>query len=60
MSTNIRPATTGDTANGKSISAMRKVRPGNLNRDIAHAAATPKTMFATSAIGTVVRVRMIE
>src|SRR5262245_43050288 len=60
ISTNINPATTGDTANGRSISAVNKVRPGNAKREIAQAAVRPKITFATNAIGTTVSVRMIE
>ena len=47
----LRPATTGDTENGKSISVSSTVRPGNRNRAMAQAAATPKTTFNATATG---------
>ena len=39
---NIKPATTGDTENGRSISVMSSALPRNSNLAIAHAAARPK------------------
>jgi hypothetical protein len=42
------------------MSAVRIERPGKSKRAIAHAAAIPKTMLATSAIGTTVSVSKIE
>jgi hypothetical protein len=57
MSTNIRPATTGDTEKGRSMSATSSVRPGNEKREMAQAEQTPNTTLATSAIGTTVSVR---
>ena len=52
-STNIRPATTGEMANGRSMSVIRRLRPGKSNRAIAQAAATPKTRLAGTAIAAV-------
>src|SRR5262245_24772702 len=60
IKTNINPATTGDTANGKSIIAVSKVRPGKSKREMAHAAVRPKRTFAANAMGTTVMVRRIE
>ena len=54
------PTTTGDTANGRSMNAVRSARPGNLKRAIAHAAATPKTMFASTAAGATINVSFTE
>ena len=47
----------GETANGKSMIAVRMVLPGKRNRAIAQAAATPKTMLQQTAIGATVSVR---
>ena len=44
--TKIKPATTGDTANGKSMSAVSRRLPRKSNLVIAQAAAMPKTAFA--------------
>ena len=44
--TKIRPATTGDTANGRSISVVSRRLPRKSNLVIAHAAAIPKTALA--------------
>ena len=41
----MRPETTGDTENGRSIRVIRKVLPRNSNLAIAQAAASPKTRF---------------
>src|SRR5262245_10013514 len=60
INTNINPATMGDTANGKSIRAVSKVRPGKSKREIAHAVVRPKMTFAANAMGTTVSVKMIE
>src|SRR4051812_10396964 len=60
MRTNISPATTGETEKGRSMSAVSSVRPGNRNRAMAQAAATPKTRLARRASGTTVRVKRIE
>src|SRR5262249_47724796 len=51
MSTSASPTTTGDTANGRSMSVTSAVRPGNRNRAIAHAAAMPNTVFSATAAG---------
>ncbi|MNC98027.1 hypothetical protein D3C83_158720 [compost metagenome] len=55
-STKIKPDTTGDTANGRSISVTRKALPLKSNLAIAHAAATPKTRLAGTAIAATSRV----
>ena len=44
---------TGETANGRSISVVRRLFPGNLNLAIAQAAAMPKATFAGTTIATV-------
>src|SRR4051812_7300742 len=43
--TNIRPATTGDTENGRSISVISSDFPRKLNFAMAHAAQIPKITF---------------
>jgi hypothetical protein len=45
-----RPAMTGDTANGRSISVTSALLPRNSNFAIAHAAATPKIMLSGTVI----------
>src|SRR5690606_14946387 len=45
-STNTRPATTGDTENGRSIRVIRNCLPRNWNLAMAQAAATPNTRFS--------------
>src|SRR6266446_4640422 len=55
----MRPATTGETENGRSISAVSNVRPGKRKREMLQAAAMPKTRFVTTAIGATVIVRRI-
>ena len=47
---------TGDTANGRSISVISNCFPRNWNLPIAHAAATPKTRFAGTAMAAAVNV----
>ncbi|MEZ4547762.1 MAG: hypothetical protein R3B51_08600 [Thermodesulfobacteriota bacterium] len=59
MRTKLSPATTGETAKGRSISAVSSALPGKLKRAIAHAADMPNTRFAATAIGTTVRVSFI-
>ena len=49
--TKISPATTGDTANGKSMSVVSRRLPRKSNRVIAHAAAMPKTALAGTVSG---------
>src|SRR5271165_1678730 len=51
---------TGDTANGRSISVVRTLFPGNLNFAIAQAAATPNATLAGTTIATVSSVSLIE
>src|SRR6478609_6215515 len=50
---------TGDTAKGKSMSVMRRLLPRKLNLAIAHAAATPNTRFAGTAIAAAVSVSLM-
>ncbi len=60
ISISISPTTTGETENGKSISAVSSVRPGNRNRAISQAAAMPNSVFSTTAIGVTINVSLIE
>src|SRR5688572_1276576 len=53
------PATTGDTANGRSISVISRFFPGNRYLEINHAAETPNTMLSGTAIAAVSSVRRI-
>ena len=57
--TNIKPATTGDTENGRSISVMRMGLPGNSNLAIAHAAANPNRTFSGTVMAATSSVRRI-
>src|SRR5262245_4079576 len=59
-STNTSPATTGETENGRSIRVTSSVRPGNRNRAMHHAAATPKTRLSATATGATVMVNRME
>src|SRR5262249_52280195 len=54
------PTTTGETEKGRSMSAVRSVRPGKRKRAMAHAAAMPKTRFNPTATGATMRVSLIE
>src|SRR5690606_40450443 len=54
-----RPATTGETENGRSIRVIRKALPRKSNLAIAQAAAMPKTALRGTAIAAVMRVRRI-
>ncbi|KAG1157782.1 hypothetical protein G6F35_019181 [Rhizopus arrhizus] len=56
---NTRPATTGDTENGRSISVIRNCLPRNWNFVMAQAAATPNTRFTGKAIAATSSVRRI-
>ena len=47
---NVSPAITGETASGRSASAMSSVRPGTFPFAIAHAAVSPNTTFSGTAI----------
>jgi len=49
-STNTRPATTGDTENGRSISEISTCLPRNSNLAMAQAATTPNTRFNGTAM----------
>jgi hypothetical protein len=53
------PATTGETANGRSMAEVSSVRPGKRKRTMAQAAASPKTMFRATATGATVKVSRI-
>ena len=55
----MRPEMTGDTAKGRSISVVRRLLPGNLNFEMAQAAAMPKTTLAGTTIATVSSVSRI-
>ena len=57
--TNIKPATTGETENGRSMSVTRAGLPGNLNFAIAHAAAKPKRTFSGTLIAVTINVKRI-
>ena len=46
----MRPETTGDTENGRSISVIRTLFPGNANLAMVHAAAIPNTRLSGTAI----------
>src|SRR5580765_764644 len=46
----MRPETTGDTENGRSISVVRAFFPGNVNFAIVQAAAIPNTRLTGTAI----------
>jgi hypothetical protein len=56
---NIKPATTGDTENGRSINVMSSVLPRNSNLAIAHAAARPKTTLSGTLIAAMSKVSFI-
>ena len=58
-STKQRPATTGDTENGRSISVIRNALPRKSNLAIAQAAAMPKTALSGTATAAVIRVSRI-
>src|SRR5258706_6043245 len=57
--TNIKPATTGETEKGRSIKVIRKVLPRNSNLAIAHAAAKPNTTFIGTLMTATSKVRRI-
>src|SRR4249919_1859594 len=57
-STRHRPATTGDTANGRSISASSTRLPRNSKRVTAHAVSTPKNALSGMTIAAVSRVSL--
>ena len=46
----MRPAITGDTENGRSISVSRRLRPRKSNFAMHHAAATPNTRLSGTAM----------
>ena len=54
--THTKPAITGDTANGRSISEINNARPRNRNLVNAHAAASPKAVFNGTEIAAAVKV----
>ena len=51
---------TGDTENGRSISAIKKERPLNRNFVTDHAAASPKTTLRGTTIAAMAAVSRIE
>jgi hypothetical protein len=53
----MRPETTGDTASGRSMRAVRIVLPRKSKRAIAHAAQRPKPRLAGTAMPATRRVR---
>src|SRR3546814_8730944 len=55
----MRPETTGDTENGRSINVIRKLFPRKSNFVIAQEAATPKTMLSGTAIAATSKVSFI-
>src|SRR6266566_4396547 len=55
----MRPETTGETENGKSISVTRKLLPTKSNFPIAQAAATPKIRFSGTAMPAAISVKRI-
>ena len=57
--TNIKPATTGDTENGKSSSVVSNCLPRKSKRVKSHAIATPKTALTGTTIAAVIRVNLI-
>lgn len=59
-STYIRPATTGEMENGRSIKVVKNALPLNSYLAIHHAAATPKTRFKGTAISAVISVSLME
>ena len=59
ISTKIRPAITGDTENGRSISVISTLLPRKSNLAIAQAAATPNTRLSGTAIAAVSSVSRI-
>ena len=58
-STKQRPATTGETENGRSMKVMRKALPRKSNLAIAQAAATPKTALSGTAMAAAISVSWI-
>ena len=58
--TSTRPATTGETANGRSISVMSRLLPRNSNFAMAQAAQMPNTVFTGTTIAAVSSVSRIE
>ena len=55
--TYIKPTTTGETENGRSINVVSNCLPRNSNLAIAHAAATPNTTFKGIAIAAANKVK---
>ena len=51
---------TGDTENGRSISAIKRARPLNRNFVTDHAAASPKTIFRGTTMAAMPMVSRIE
>ena len=59
MRMKIRPATTGDTAKGRSISVISRLLPLNSNLAMAQAAATPNRMLKGSTASAMTMVSQI-
>src|ERR1035437_3764770 len=57
--TNINPATTGDTENGRSMSVIKIDLPRNSNLATAHAATTPKIVFNGTVMAATISVSRI-
>src|SRR5207237_4907702 len=58
--TKMRPAMTGDTEKGRSISPIKTERPLNRNFVTDHAAASPKTILRGTAMAAMPAVSRIE
>ena len=57
--TNIKPATTGDTENGKSSRVVSNCLPRKSKRVSSHAIATPKTALTGTTISAVISVNLM-
>ena len=55
----MRPETTGETENGRSIRVISRLLPLNSNLAIAHEAARPNATFAGTEIAATVSVSLI-
>ena len=56
-SSSARPTTTGETANGRSTSALSSARPRNRWRTMASAQTMPKIVLSGTATATITKVR---
>src|ERR1039457_226851 len=59
INTKIKPETTGETENGRSISVVSTCLPGKSNFAMAHDAATPNTIFNGTAIPAAIKVNLM-